>query len=236
MLVVGVAYAEDTSTLSPMESYKGNYFIFGDLKDQVKVQVSYKYNLLQEYDTGLFLGYSQYMNWALYDKSSPFKDINYNPEVFLKSKYKLKDIVDYIQLAPYEHMSNGRDGKESRGVDRTYLEAQWSMGQRLDYGVNAKGYFYYGQGSGNKHYASYTKYYEAKLFISYGDVTQENSKDELYVKVAGWDKGYQEVGYISRKLPKINPRIYVQFFHGYCSSLLNYDKKDTAIRAGLLFK
>jgi phospholipase A1 len=236
ILVPLFAFAENKPDLSPMESYKGNSFLFGDMKDQVKVQVSFKYSIMQEYDTGIFLGYSQYMNWRLYSKSSPFADINYNPEVFVKSKYFIKDYIDYVQWAPYEHMSNGRDDKESRGIDRTYIEGQWSKGNKLNVGVNLKGYLYYAQGSGNKKYASYTKYYEAKFFLSFGEEFAEDSKDQLYVKVAGWDKGYQEVGVISRKLPKINPRLYLQFFNGYCSSLLDYDKKEQNIRIGLIFK
>ena len=41
VLFISFLYAEDKPDLSPMESYKGNFFIAGDLKDQVKVQISF---------------------------------------------------------------------------------------------------------------------------------------------------------------------------------------------------
>jgi outer membrane phospholipase A len=228
----------DKPDLSPLEAYKPCYFIAGDKDDQVKVNVSFKYNLLKHYTAGLFLGYSQYMAWALYESSSPFIDINYNPEVFIKSKYFLRVYgLDYIQIAIYEHMSNGKDREDNRSVERGYGELQWSKGNRLNIGFNVRGTWYYAQAKENKYYADMTKYYALKLFVSFsGEQVDENAKDEIYIKISGWNKGYQEYGFISRKLPYLNPRLYLQVYHGYLETLLTYDKKDTGIRAGIIFK
>jgi len=228
--------ADENDNLSPMELYKPSYFIFGDSKDQVKVQLSFKYALLKKYQSGLFMGYSQYMMWNLYDKSSPFYDINYNPEVFFKSKYFLAKYLDYIQIAPYEHMSNGRDGEESRSIDRIYIELQSSVSGKVSFGVNLKGYCYYSTESNNKDYTKYSNYYTAKFFVSLGDSLDENSKDELYIKIGGFKKGFIESGIISRKLWKLNPRLYFQVYHGYLSTMLDYNEKNTQIRIGVIFK
>lgn len=230
------AYAENKPNLSPMELYHENYFITGDKEDYAKFQVSAKFALLKHYESGLFLSYTQISFWDIWSASSPFRENNYSPSVFIKSEDFLSDYLNYIQFGMYEHMSNGEDHADNRSIDRGYVETQWSYGTKLNIGINAKGLWYYGQAKENKEYASMSKYYTVKFFISFGEQTEENAKDELYVKVSGWNKGYQEYGIISRKLPFMNPRLYVQVYHGYLESMINYNKCETKIRAGLIFK
>lgn len=222
--------------LSPVEMYKNNYILFGDKGDQVKAYTSFKYSLLKRYKSGLFLGYSQKLMWSLYERSSPFWDINYSPEVFIKSKYIFSDYVDFIKFGLYEHNSNGRDGPESRSIDRGYVQSQWSMGNKVNFGVNLKGFYYYSMENKNSDYNRYSNYYEAKVFLSLGETDDEDSKDEIYVKFGGLDKGFVEGGFISRKIWVMNPRLYVQAYHGYVESLLRYDERETRIRLGIIFK
>jgi len=229
-------YAEDKPDLSPMEAYKPIYWIFGNSEDQTRLDISFKYAILKHYDSGLFFGYSQYSRWELYKKSSPFKTSDYNPEVFFKSRYFIPNILDFIKVSPYEHMSNGRDGDDNRSLNRCYAESQISIGERINVGLNSKIFLYYTQAKENKDYSKYTRNYETKFFISIGNELKETSKEELYIKVSGWNKGYQEYGFISRKLLFMNPRIYVQYFNGYCSSLLTYKEKEKALRIGIIFK
>lgn len=235
-LLISFPLIANENNLSPMELYKSNYFIFGDKQDQVKVQISFKYALLKKYESGIFLGYSQYMDWKLYNNSSPFYDINYNPEVFIKSKYFLNRYLDYIKIAPYEHTSNGRDGEDSRSIDRTYIELQSSVSGKICFGANLKGFCYYSTEKNNEDYNKYSNYYTAKFFISIGDTLDENSKDEIYIKVGGLEKGFIESGIISRKLWFMNPRFYLQFYHGYLENMIDYNEKNTAIRIGVIFK
>jgi outer membrane phospholipase A len=48
-------------------------------------------------------------------------------------------------------------------------------------------------------------------------------------------KGWLEAGLKFRMLLRsIQPHIYILLFHGYGESMINYNKKTTAIRAGIL--
>jgi len=235
ILVSSFLYA-DTPNLSPMETYKPIYWIFGDKENQSKLQLSFQYSILKKYESGLFFGYSQYSAWDLYDQSSPFRNHDFNPEIFLRSKYMLEGILDYIQIAPYEHMSNGRDGIDNRSLDRAYLQVQWSTGKRLNVGINAKGYIYYNQAKENKDYRVYTKQYWAKIFITGGEADYEHVRGELYFAISGGRKGFQEVGYISKKFPWMNNRLFIKFYNGYCSNLLEWQEKEKSVMAGIVFK
>ena len=72
----------------PLTAYKPVYFITG--YPNTKVQISFKYQLFDNLD--LYFGYSQLAFWELLTKkSSPFGDINFNPELFYNwdiSKHK----------------------------------------------------------------------------------------------------------------------------------------------------
>ncbi|MFN7906062.1 MAG: phospholipase A, partial [Pseudobdellovibrionaceae bacterium] len=95
-----------------LEYHNPSYFVYGEPSS--KLQISFKYSPLKKIP--LYLGYTQLGFWHLRDDSKPFKDFNYNPEIF----YTL-DLNDSfwkeIDFAPYEHKSNGSDGKNSRSFD-----------------------------------------------------------------------------------------------------------------------
>jgi phospholipase A1 len=220
--------------LPPIGMYKDNYFLFGNKEDQVKVQLSFKYSLFKNYDLGIFLGYYQLLHWKFYDRSSPIIDVNFGPELFMKSK-RLIPFLDYIQFSLIEHLSNGRDGKDSRALNRTYLQAQYSFGNdTIKLGLNTKLMYYYKkettklkQFSTDKNYNKYTNYYIAKLFFNIKGY-------EVYGKSSGFKYGWREIGFLSNKIYKTNLKLYIQYRTGYFESLLYYCKKDTAIRVGVI--
>jgi len=225
----------DTKELSPFSVYKDMYWIFGLSKDQTRLQISFKYSLAEKYNTGIFLGYSQYAVWPLYNPSSPFDDINFSPEVFIKSKYFLTNYIDYIQVSPFQHMSNGKDKHDSRSINRCYSEIQKTFYHGIfNPGINLKLFVYYNQE--NVEYVKYTKCYELKLYMKYGKSKEMNDKGEIYATLSGLKKGFQEVGMISERIPTTNIRMYIQFYHGYLESQLYYDENVNRIRLGILFR
>jgi hypothetical protein len=82
--------------------YNPLYILFGNKDDQVKVQLSFKYDLFYGIinNLGLYLAYTQLMDWRLYDKSSPFRDINFNPEVFWRLESQEKCVWQCRSRAP----------------------------------------------------------------------------------------------------------------------------------------
>ncbi|MBC7539647.1 MAG: phospholipase A [Bacteriovorax sp.] len=97
--------------------YHPTYFIFG--KDDLKLQFSGKYRVANKFD--LYLGYTQTMYWSIYYTSQPFKDINYNPELFYRIVDEKYQFLKSLDLG-FIHSSNGKDGEASRSINRLYVK------------------------------------------------------------------------------------------------------------------
>lgn len=242
MLVCVNAYAAE----SPFSINKENYFTAG--YQDIKFQVSAKYNLLYPFDTGLYLAYTELAFWDIFDYSAPFREYNHNPEIFWMADESGNifnsdlSIIDYIKISPYEHKSNGRDGDNSRGIDRCYVEARASAGTLYNAGITAKGWYYYHKASENRDIDNYTGHWEAELFLKVtdgGTLGKDLPLYKFYVKGGvgdSFEHGWVEAGgMFSIGTAHIQPRLMVSVFHGYCESLIDYNKKTTGIRAGLVF-
>lgn len=230
---------------SPMSMYHDNYFITGNQDAQTKFQVSAKYSILYPSKIGLYAAYTQTSWWKLYDKSSPFYETNYQPETFLlfeSGNNFANDVklgpIDYIQLSPIYHKSNGRDGEESRGMNLYYAQTQLSFGEVYNVGVAVKIFDYYNVSRKNADIDSYIGHYEADVFlkIKSRDVYLLD-KEELHFKFgSGKDKGWFCAEVQARIITSyIQPKIFIQVYHGYAEWLINYSEKGTCVRAGLTF-
>lgn len=231
---------ESNNLYSSVSFYKPNYVIIGNKDDQAKVQLSFKYEIFN--DTGIYFGYSQTMFWMVYDRSSPFTEINFNPELF----WHYGNEKNYFQLGLYEHKSNGKDRPESRSLDRSYLQLQLSTGKSLIAGINIKTFYNWNKSEENEDINDYTGYYEAKIFfrVIKSPFPRIIDKEELYIRGGtggdngGFDtnKGWVEAGLQFRGLFKsVQPQFFIQGFYGYGESLIGYNEKDKAIRFGILF-
>lgn len=73
----------------------------------------------------LYFSYSQRSYWTLYNgqRSRPFRETVYNPEIFYRWMPRLSESRDFQWGLDggYEHESNGQDIPESRSWDRLYL-------------------------------------------------------------------------------------------------------------------
>jgi len=83
-LFCSISFAIAKEYEDPILLYKDNYFIFGDNDDQVKFQISLQYNLIYPSKLGFFAGYTQKSFWKMYNKSAPFYETNYEPEIFYR--------------------------------------------------------------------------------------------------------------------------------------------------------
>lgn len=227
---------------SPINFHKPTYFLIGNKSSQAKVQVSTKYALVDPYRTGLFFGYTHYMIWDIYSSSSPFRDVNFNPELFFKRNIKSCKIIDYIMISPYEHVSNGRSGDISRAIDMFYGKISFSNlyhNTKLKIGNDLKIFGYYKKGDQNKDIQKYKGYWKSNIFIKFNDSGSVFNKTEANIAFGlgtVLEKGWVEAG-IACTIPILNilPKIYLQVWHGYGESLLEYNIKETAIRAGISY-
>jgi phospholipase A1 len=123
----------DSSQPVTLSLHKENYFFpyikntnkppSANDKEEIKFQISVKANLISFKQGSLAFAYTQKSFWQFYDtkESRPFRESNYNPEVF----YRFGGRAKHIDLG-YEHESNGRSEPESRSWDRIYLKLQYS--------------------------------------------------------------------------------------------------------------
>lgn len=228
----------------PALLYRDNYIAGGD--DDVKFRVSAEYPIFYPFSTGIYASYTETAFWSVYDKSAPFREFIHNPEAF----YRLEEgrnifdnsklgIIDYITLCPIAHQSNGRDGENSRGINTYYGEMQISFGDEYNFGLRLKGFGYYNKSRYNRDIEKYIGYGEGELFFKVKSDNLETTLHKLYVKGSpgsDFKHGWGEAGgMFSLFTGYIQPKIFVSFFYGYAEDMVNYDKKQSQVRAGLAF-
>lgn len=245
-------FANDLTADGTISAYKPNYIIMTWPPEPLKLQVSMKYDFFFPWKVGLYAGYSQLMIWDIFASSSPFREMEYNPEIFWRFESKnnfLDDVdlpgVDYLQLGFFEHRSNGEEGTNSRSYNRSYIEAQLSVGDLINFGVNGK-YFYMYTLFENPDIQDYMGSFEAKLFLKVRGIEDGKRVDyeEYYIAFGtgggknglDFSKGWQEAGVKIRSFfSRVRP--YVQLYNGYNETLLHYNRKsEFVVRAGLIFE
>jgi len=233
---------------SPVTMHKANFFAIGEEEDaQAKWQLSMKFNLLYPFESGLYFAFTQLSYWRIYDKSSPFIDTNFNPEVFYKFESgrnifgnAVIPLIDHVIVSPYEHRSNGKDGEDSRSEDKYYGEIQLSVGEVYNVGVRLRGFGYYDVSSKNEDINDYHRNYEAGVFFKVkSKTTQYLDKEEIRVNWGGdpRNKGYVQVEAVARILTTyVQPKLFFQYYYGYDEFMKYYNvKTDHTFRLGLSF-
>src|SRR3546814_8016503 len=106
--------------------------IYGpDTNSEARIQFSFKYQLFasrraeglpRSWRDGLHFGYTQRMFWDLGAYSSPFRNIDFQPELFyLTPSTTLSNGISLRAQGGIRHESNGRDGDASRSITSIYI-------------------------------------------------------------------------------------------------------------------
>ena len=222
------------------------YFLFGSEPEaNARFQISFKYRLFnpkQEQDQGfhhhLYLAYTQRSLWDLSSDSMPFIDTTYNPSFFWHKEklWENENSPFYLGLnAGVEHMSNGKNGENSRSLNDFYIQPEvnytFGGGSTLSFMPRVKRYF--GVSSDNADYQDYL-----------GRVAwQMRWRQENGLSVMGtYQHGKQgrkttqvDVSWPLRRTPlNMNGYLYAQFYRGYGETLLHYNRhSQSQVRVGL---
>jgi phospholipase A1 len=237
VLIPGVLYPGEQD--GPIARYDDIYFIFGSPNS--KIQISFKYRFINNLD--LYLAYTQVMFWDLGQESSPFKDVNYNPDLFYRLKLNV-GMFKSLDFGFFDHKSNGRDGENTRTFNRSYLRLNMKSRFNKNWSFRFVNKFYtiYRLDDTNIDIREYMGFWEGKISIvnNYDDFLD---RAEVYFRMfsGGRDsslisKGAKEVG-ISVRLGygKFFPLIFFQYYDGYVESLLEYNQYHKSYRIGILF-
>ncbi|MFN1582794.1 phospholipase A [Vibrio rotiferianus] len=190
---------------------------------EVKFQLSasvpvYRFNS----GTAVLASYTQKSLWQLAnnDISSPFRETNYKPQVFLAHQSNML-LFNHLETG-YMHESNGQSTALSRSWDRLYLSLERVSGP-IEYGVQGWWVFKSEHDDMEDFYAPYKLW--SKLYTGPGVIDARGFYN------FSSDKGGVELGYTH----SINDilGIYLQGYHGYGETLIDYNHSQTRLGLGI---
>jgi len=214
--------------------------------NEVQFQLSLKMPLYANFlgtRADMFAAYTQNSYWQAYDSShsSPFRETNYMPELFLEwhpdtsfGNTQLKK----IRLSMI-HQSNGESIGASRSWNRTQLHLLF-QNENLEYGIDMwdrwdekeKNSLTNVRGDDNPDLEKYIG--KQKYFLSY-------QTDDYKIKLAHQNnifdyrssKGNTKLDFI---FPSMNNNFdfFIRYFHGYGESLIDYNVKVNRVSFGIV--
>ena len=230
--------------LLPYKKYENHL----EAEYQLSFQKLLTYNLLgwNEY---INFAYTQQSWWKIYDESSPFRETNYTPELFMvlptsdymDNKFNLKAFK-----FGYRHQSNGREGYASRSWNRLFLATLWQWDSLF---MRVEGWyripedkksedFYKGidpgaSGDDNPDIVDYMGYGEIEFNYLY-------RKHQFHLLLRNNldfsdNKGAVQFDYMVPFFNSSNVFWYAKIFNGYGESLIDYDRSVTKISIGFAF-
>lgn len=238
---VGNAFLENLSAYEPI------YAVYGPgTNSEARIQLSFKYQLFgsraREEDhaslrDGLYFAYTQRMFWDLGAESSPFRNIDYQPELFyLSEPVAIAGKATVSGQIGLRHESNGRDGDASRSINSIYVAPMaafpLSGGWRLT--VAPRAWLFVGDRSDNPDIRRYRG--NGSLFMEVGgDNGLRLSTSTRFNLSTGKGAVSADMSYPLRRILGGGPDFYLfgQSFYGYGENLLDYDRRTTRFRIGL---
>lgn len=247
--------ATDEPELDVLTFHRSNYFLTGFTeRTQAKFQFSFKFDLWpsSSHHT-VYLAYTQKSLWDVYDRSSPFRESNYAPEMFYAHYHsELRGQPSpgcglFREQLGVEHESNGEANDASRSWNRIFADAQATCYGTSGYGLLGLRVWYPFGIAENRGIVRTQGYGELLLGLGAdaeqlhmnGLVTvalrkgtsKDLGKGSLVVD-ARWRPTYRR---LLGKAWKFAPYVWFQYFGGYGESLGTYDSASSSVRIGIGF-
>lgn len=202
----------------------------------IKYNISFSQLLTKKsvfWDTYIYLAYTQKAFWGIYENSSPFKEINFNPAVIVSKPFWKKDghLMSIAELK-FEHESNGRAGEESRSWNRVTGSYKTNITNRLQAELKVWAPFVTDDNEDLLDYVGY-----GELTLDY-DFIPKVLITELKVRNSLKDdyKGAIRARAFLRFGKRTNQYIMLEYFNGYGENLINYNERTNMIRIGYALK
>lgn len=208
---------------------------------EAKFQISFKFmlwdDLFRKYTNGdLFFGYTQLSMWQLYsnDISSPFRDTNFEPELFLsfENHWKIFGFTNRLNYIGIVHQSNGRSDPLSRSWNRVFATFVFNRG---NFAWALKAWWRIPEdeeSDDNPDIQQYLGYGELRAAYKWGrqtfDLMWRNNLD------FDENRGAVEIGWTFPLPGTDRIKGYVQYFNGYGQCLLDYNASASTFGAGFL--
>ena len=227
--------------------YKKNYFLpatytFNNISNRDNFETSFQISLEKPISNDFFglnetisIAYTQKSFWQTGTSSAPFRETNYEPEIFMQ----IPNDDKYLKLykTSFLHTSNGKGGDDSRSLNRLYLQTFFQFDNLF---VSPKIWYKIPQNSKDDDMKDFYKYYgygDISFLYAYGQQTFELLlRDNLRLNSS--NKGAALFNYtfpLPYFISSKNSYGIFQVFHGYGHSLIDYDREVTNIGIGVTF-
>jgi phospholipase A1 len=232
------------SSLFGITTYRPNYlipisydFMFHAERKHAETtfQFSMKKDLLKNFfnlNEVFAIAYTQRSWWQTVKHSSPFRETNYMPEIYVSLPHKSKNSVFKNYKFGFLHESNGQSEENSRSWNRLYMEIvlQYKgifINPRIWYRMYESA-----KDDDNKDILEYMGYGDLTLAYPYKNqllkLLIRNNFDFINNKGAiqfDWTFPLSKSGVFG----------YIQYFDGYGESLIDYNRKTRRIGIGFAF-
>jgi phospholipase A1 len=239
-----------------LTAYKPNYLLFASYNDtkndaiwrsiypdadmdnvESKFQISFKVRIAENID---FLGgadiwgaYTQKSWWQVYngDQSAPFRETNYEPEVFLRwdINNKILGFKNHFLSFGLNHQSNGRGELLSRSWNRIMVSSSLEKGNLLLVGSAFYRIPEDSEDDDNPDINEYLGYGDLKAIYKINTNTVAMT---LTNNLRSDNKGAVQLDWTFPITERFKG--YVQYYNGYGESLIDYDETTNRIGVGIL--
>lgn len=229
--------ARGLNTHRPMYLYPATYAdeFHGNATEMV-FQLSGKWRV---FGSNFYLAYTQksFWQWLNHERSSPFRESNYNPEVFYRWELDKKRFNYWALDVGAEHESNGRAFPDSRSWNRIYVAPFQAKGRGLAY---LKFWYRLPEGSpssptnqdgdDNPDITDYMGHGE----LSYS--RQLGNRQLLTLMLRGSAATGHGAAQVTWSMPSDESWVFwsASVFHGYGESLSFYDYEITRVMVGVM--
>lgn len=242
-----VIRAADKIVLEGISLHKQNYILpLNYRNDQSKteeMEFIYQFSArLQTFVPNFFLAYTQQSYWRYLDtdNSSPFRETNYNPELFYHFTPDKNPLGDWGGMyIGFEHQSNGRSLPTSRSWDRLYIWPYWNSSHG-EYSL--KLWFRRPEDRkdalddpGGDDNPDLYRYYGYGEFYFYRQKSEGSAFSGMLRGNPSTGKGAMQLDY-SWPLPNKDTYFFTRVFSGYGESLIDYDNYVHRLSIGLEFR
>jgi phospholipase A1 len=202
---------------------------------EIKFQLSFRSKLaddLFDRPADLWFGYTQVSYWQAFNKdiSSPFRETNYEPEMFVSflSDYEFFGLNGGVFKLGFAHQSNGRSDPQSRSWNRVYAEI---FLEQDDFAFSFKPWARVGGRSDddNPDITDYLGNYEINAYYNWDGHLFSAMLRNVFDSEHRYNSELQWSFPIKRRL-----RGLVQWYNGYGENLIDYDHSNHRFAIGIL--
>jgi outer membrane phospholipase A len=232
--------------LKNISAYQPIYFLVGVDPSESRFQFSFKYRFLNPESSvtkkyhwiqGFHLAFTQTSFWDLKERSQPFKDTSYKPELFFLTQNLLKKDFGFGSIffqTGYQHESNGRGDDLSRSTNYLYLKPVFiffNKKNELGLQFSPKIWAYVGNDNDtNPDLMDYRGYFDLEIKAG----TANSIVFESHFRSARKGNSIRmDVTYpLNNIFKNVDLYFQVQYLNALAESLISYKERTHAVRLG----